>query len=141
MDLYPLTIRLPPRVKPLRSSSAACKRKPNVYLWQAETEKTGARHSPAAQGHGSGHSNLLAQQCLGVLRQLPGREPLDLAGEAVGETIVALDAVSAGIGDCVLVVQEGYSAMTSVGRTNAPIDASVIGIIDVIDVFDTGSGE
>ena len=48
---------------------------------------------------------------------------------------------TAGIGDRVLVVQEGFSAMTSVGQTNSPIDASVIGIIDSIDVFDTGSAE
>ena len=68
-------------------------------------------------------------------------QPLDLAGREVGDAIVALDAVSAGIGDRVLVVQEGFSAMTSVDRPNSPIDASVIGIIDEIDVFDSGNGE
>ena len=65
-------------------------------------------------------------------------QPLDLEGQPMGDPIVALDAVSAGIGDRVLVVQEGFSAMTSVGRTNAPIDASVIGVIDVVDPFDSG---
>jgi ethanolamine utilization protein EutN len=68
-------------------------------------------------------------------------QPLDLLGQEVGEPIVALDAVSAGIGDCVLVVQEGYSAMTSVGRPNSPIDASVIGIIDEFHVSDSENSE
>jgi ethanolamine utilization protein EutN len=68
-------------------------------------------------------------------------QPLDLAGREVGDAIVALDAVSAGIGDRVLVVQEGFAAMTSVDRPNSPIDASVIGIVDEIDVFDSGNAE
>jgi len=66
-------------------------------------------------------------------------QPLDLAGQEVGDPIVALDAVSAGIGDRVLVVQEGYAAMTSVGRPNSPIDASVIGIIDEIQIEESES--
>ena len=66
-------------------------------------------------------------------------QPLDLAGQEVGDAIVALDAVSAGVGDCVLVVQEGYAAMTSVDRPNSPIDASVIGIIDEIQIVDSGN--
>jgi ethanolamine utilization protein EutN len=61
-------------------------------------------------------------------------QPLDLGGQDSGDPIVALDAVSAGIGDRVLVVQEGFSAMTSVGRPNSPIDASVIGVIDLVEL-------
>ena len=61
-------------------------------------------------------------------------QPLDLEGRDSGETVVALDAVSAGIGDRVLVVQEGFSAMTSVGRPESPIDASVIGVIDMVEL-------
>ena len=61
-------------------------------------------------------------------------QPLDLDGQAMGDPIVAVDAVSAGIGDRVLVVQEGFSAMTSVGRPDSPIDASVIGVIDFVEL-------
>jgi ethanolamine utilization protein EutN len=61
-------------------------------------------------------------------------QPLDLDGQAMGDPIVAVDSVSAGIGDRVLVVQEGFSAMTSVGRPDSPIDASVIGVIDTVDI-------
>ncbi len=67
-------------------------------------------------------------------------QPVDLAGHDFGNTLVALDAVDAGIGDRVLVTIEGYSAMTSVGRVMAPIDSAVIGVIDRIDLLpDLGS--
>jgi ethanolamine utilization protein EutN len=61
-------------------------------------------------------------------------QPLDLQGEATGDPIVALDSVDAGPGDRVLAVQEGFSAMTSVGHTESPIDAAVIGVIDLVEL-------
>ena len=60
-------------------------------------------------------------------------QPLDLLGQPTGEAFVALDAVDAGIGDRVLAVQEGFSAMTSVGHIESPIDAAVIGVIDLME--------
>lgn len=60
-------------------------------------------------------------------------QPLNLDGTERGETVLALDAVDAGVGDCVLVVQEGWSAMTAVGRPGSPIDMTVVGVIDRID--------
>ena len=63
-------------------------------------------------------------------------QPLDLAGDPMGNTLVALDAVDAGVGDQVLVTTEGFSAMSSVGhQALAPIDAAVIGVIDRIDIL------
>jgi len=61
-------------------------------------------------------------------------QPLNLDGTERGDAVVALDAVDAGIGDRVLLVTEGYSAMTSVGRPNSPIDMAVIGVIDHVEV-------
>ncbi len=61
-------------------------------------------------------------------------QPLDLNGKPWGNSRVALDAVGAGAGDRVLIATEGYSAMTSVGRTFSPIDCSVIGVVDHIEV-------
>lgn len=61
-------------------------------------------------------------------------QPLNLDGSNRGVPVVALDAVDAGVGDRVLLATEGYSAMTSVGRPNSPIDMSVIGYIDEIDL-------
>ena len=59
-------------------------------------------------------------------------QPLNLDGSERGDAMVALDAVDAGVGDRVLVIQEGWSAMTSVGRPQSPIDMAVIGVIDEI---------
>ena len=60
-------------------------------------------------------------------------QPLDLNDNPMGDVVVALDAVDAGIGDRVLAVQEGFSAMTSVGHTESPIDAAVIGVVDTVE--------
>ena len=60
-------------------------------------------------------------------------QPLHLDGSNRGDAVVALDAVDAGVGDRVLLVTEGYSAMTSVGRPESPIDMAVIGVIDRLD--------
>ena len=60
-------------------------------------------------------------------------QPLDLEDQPMGDVVVALDAVDAGVGDRVLAVQEGFSAMTSVGHTESPIDAAVIGIVDMVE--------
>ncbi len=61
-------------------------------------------------------------------------QPLDLAGQPMGDVVVALDSADAGVGDRVLAVQEGFSAMTSVGHTDSPIDAAVIGVIDLVEL-------
>ena len=57
-------------------------------------------------------------------------QPLNLDGTPRGDAVVALDAVDAGVGDRVLLVMEGFSAMTSVGRPESPIDMAVVGVID-----------
>ena len=59
-------------------------------------------------------------------------EPLNLDGSARGDIILALDAVDAGVGDRVLVVTEGWSAMSAVEREHAPIDVAVVGVIDSV---------
>lgn len=63
-------------------------------------------------------------------------QPLNLDGSDRGEPVLALDSVDAGVGDRVLLSTEGYSAMTSVGRPNSPIDSAVIGVIDEIELVD-----
>jgi microcompartment protein CcmK/EutM len=59
-------------------------------------------------------------------------QPLELDGSDRGDPVLALDAVDAGVGELVLLVTEGFSAMTAVGRPNSPIDAAVIGVIDAV---------
>jgi len=61
-------------------------------------------------------------------------QPLNLDGSDRGDPVLALDAVDAGVGDKVLVATEGWSAMTSVGHINAPIDMAIVGVIDSVDL-------
>ena len=61
-------------------------------------------------------------------------QPLNLDGSDRGEAVLALDAVDAGIGERVLLVTEGFCAMTAVGRPNSPIDMAVGGVIDTVDL-------
>ncbi len=67
-------------------------------------------------------------------------QPLNLDGSDRGNAVVALDAADAGVGDRVLLVTEGFSAMTSVGRPESPIDMAVIGVIDRVDFFAAPAG-
>jgi ethanolamine utilization protein EutN len=63
-------------------------------------------------------------------------QPVNLDGSARGNPVVALDSVDAGIGDRVLLVQDGFAAFTAVGHKLAPIDAAVIGVIDPVEMLD-----
>jgi ethanolamine utilization protein EutN len=56
-----------------------------------------------------------------------------------GDAILAVDAVDAGPGDLVLLVTEGFSAMTAVGRPDSPIDMAVIGVIDRVDLIEAAA--
>jgi len=61
-------------------------------------------------------------------------QPIDLEGDRAGEILLALDGADAGVGDRVLIVQEGWSAAATVERELAPIDAAVIGVVDSVDL-------
>jgi ethanolamine utilization protein EutN len=61
-------------------------------------------------------------------------QPVNLDGSSRGDAVIALDSADAGVGDRVLLVVEGFSAMTSVGRPNSPIDAAILGVIDEVDL-------
>ena len=64
-------------------------------------------------------------------------EQITPEGEATGSTVLALDAVDAGAGDTVLIVQEGWSASTvSTGKAGAAIDSAIVGVVDRIDLLD-----
>ena len=58
---------------------------------------------------------------------------LDTGGEPTGYTI-AVDRVDAGVGDTVLILDEGNSARQIVGEEDAPIRALVVGIVDRVDL-------
>lgn len=58
--------------------------------------------------------------------------PIDLQGEFVGESFIALDSAQAGVGDCVLIIQEGNSIRSIMGNENGAVDALIVGIVDFI---------
>jgi len=64
-------------------------------------------------------------------------QPLGLDGTNQGEPVLCIDGVDAGVGDRVLVVQDGWAAMKVLGRFFTPVDAAVIGVIDRVDLDDT----
>ena len=57
-------------------------------------------------------------------------------GEFTNYSCLALDSVDSGIGDTVLIVQEGWSASTAAtGKAGAAIDSAIIGVVDQIDLL------
>jgi ethanolamine utilization protein EutN len=67
-------------------------------------------------------------------RKLLVVDRLDLDGNSTPTYTIAVDLVQAGVGDTVLVLDEGNSARQLIDQENAPIRAVVVGIIDEIDL-------
>ena len=59
---------------------------------------------------------------------------LSLAMKAEGMETIALDVVDAGVGDNVLVVQEGSSARKIFDDPWLPVQAVIVGVLDRVDV-------
>jgi ethanolamine utilization protein EutN len=57
-------------------------------------------------------------------------QPTDPGGQPRGVAVLAFVAVGAGVGERVLVVSEGKAANQLLGRSQAPVDAAVVGIVD-----------
>ena len=56
-------------------------------------------------------------------------QPIDAAGQPAGRTLVAVDAVGAGVGETVFFVR-GKEASFPFMPTEVPTDAGVVGIVD-----------
>jgi ethanolamine utilization protein EutN len=61
-------------------------------------------------------------------------QPLDLEQRARGTPVLAIDGVDAGVGDHVLIVQEGRSAQQVLGKGVAAVDAAVVGVVDAVEL-------
>ncbi len=60
---------------------------------------------------------------------------LDLEGEPEDAAeVIAIDAVDAGVGDRVLVVQEGSSARTVLDDPDVPVQAVIVGVVDSVNI-------
>ena len=72
------------------------------------------------------HEALVSQKLLMV-------RPLDAVGNPRGTSLVALDMAQAGVGDTVLVLDEGNSArMIMGGDRTAPVRTVIVGIVDTV---------
>jgi microcompartment protein CcmK/EutM len=61
--------------------------------------------------------------------------PIDLNYKFIGKKdVVALDFVDAGIGDIVLLVQEGKAVQQILGHRKAPVHSVIVAIVDSIDI-------
>jgi ethanolamine utilization protein EutN len=57
-------------------------------------------------------------------------------GEEMSQTLLALDSVDSGVGDVVLIVQEGWGASTAATKeAGAAIDSAIVGVVDRIDLM------
>jgi microcompartment protein CcmK/EutM len=61
--------------------------------------------------------------------------PVNLDEEFIGEKdIIALDLVDSGIGDLVLIVQEGSAVRQILKHNNAPVHSLIVAVVDDIEV-------
>lgn len=56
--------------------------------------------------------------------------PVDADGNPIGDSMIAVDGVSAGIGETVLIVEEGGSARDLMRNPNGAYDTVIVGIVD-----------
>jgi microcompartment protein CcmK/EutM len=61
-------------------------------------------------------------------------QPMHLHGEPADDDFLAIDAAHAGVGDTVLVCQEGNSTRQVIGNPNAPVRSSIVGVIDSLNL-------
>lgn len=66
-------------------------------------------------------------------RKLLVVEREDGLGSRTGSYLVAIDAVDAGVGERVLVLDEGNGARQVMGSTDAPVRSVIVGIVDCVD--------
>lgn len=59
-------------------------------------------------------------------------KPLDPEGKPSGEAQLAIDGVGAGVGDTVLIVDEGGSARKILKNSKAPVRTVIAGIVDKV---------
>lgn len=59
-------------------------------------------------------------------------QPVNDKEEPQGKTILALDTVQAGVGDTVLVIDEGNSSRLIMNNSMAPVRTMIVGIVDLV---------
>lgn len=73
------------------------------------------------------HAHYLGEKILIV-------QPIDAQGKAAGKSLLAIDRAQAGVGDRVLVNDEGNSARLIMGNSQAAVRTVIVGIVDAVEV-------
>ena len=68
-------------------------------------------------------------------RKLLVAERLDQNGRPTGGYVIALDAIGAGQGETVLILDEGSGARQILANDTAPVRSIVVGIVDALNTF------
>ncbi len=61
-------------------------------------------------------------------------QPIDLGGKSIGRDVIALDQVDAGVGDTVLIIQEGAGAQQILKKKDAPVHSVIVAVVDNLSV-------
>jgi microcompartment protein CcmK/EutM len=61
-------------------------------------------------------------------------QPIDLDGKPIGRDILAIDQVDAGVGDRVLIIQEGSGAQQILKRKDIPVHSVIVAVVDDLSV-------
>ncbi len=67
-------------------------------------------------------------------RKLLVAERLDPSGRPAGGYIIAIDAIGAGQGETVLILDEGNGARQILDDSNAPVRSIVVGVVDAVEL-------
>ena len=63
-------------------------------------------------------------------------QPIDLESKPIGRDLLAIDTVDAGLGDTVLVVQEGQAAAQLLKSKEVPVHSVIVAVVDGLDVVE-----
>ena len=63
-------------------------------------------------------------------------QPVDLDGKFIGRDILAIDSVDAGVGDMVLVIQEGQGAVQVLKNKKVPVHSVIVAVVDGLEAVE-----
>ena len=63
-------------------------------------------------------------------------QPIYLDGTYIGRDVLAIDSVDAGVGDMVLMIQEGQGAVQVLQNKKIPVHTVIVAVVDGFEVAD-----
>jgi microcompartment protein CcmK/EutM len=63
-------------------------------------------------------------------------QPIDLDGKYIGRDMLAIDSVDAGVGDMVLVIQEGQGAVQVLKNKKVPVHSVIVAVVDGLEAVE-----